>query len=46
MFANKPAMAKEWAAHTLKGEKLPARVKKKKTRRQKNGGLGKLPGGY
>lgn len=31
MFANKPAMAKEWAAHTPKGSKLPEKVKKKPT---------------
>ena len=28
MFANKPEMAKEWAAHTPKGAKLPEHVSK------------------
>ena len=28
MFANKPSMAKRWAAHTPKGKKLPEHVKK------------------
>jgi hypothetical protein len=28
MFKNKPEMAKEWAAHTPKGKKLPEHVKK------------------
>jgi hypothetical protein len=28
MFANEPAMAKRWAAHTPKGKKLPEHVKK------------------
>lgn len=28
MFANKPSMAKRWAAHTPKGKKLPRHVKK------------------
>lgn len=28
MYANKPKMAKEWAAHTPKGKKLPKKVKK------------------
>jgi hypothetical protein len=27
MYANKPKMAKEWAAHTPKGKQLPKRVK-------------------
>lgn len=27
MFANHPEMAKEWAAHTPKGKKLPKHVK-------------------
>lgn len=30
MYANHPAMAKKWEAHTPKGKKLPKRVKKKK----------------
>jgi hypothetical protein len=29
MFANKPAMAHEWAEHTPKGKKLPEHVTKK-----------------
>lgn len=30
LFSQKPEIAKEFAAHTPKGKKLPARVKKKK----------------
>lgn len=30
MFAEKPEMAREWAAVTPKGKKLPERVKKAK----------------
>ena len=26
MYANKPAMAKEWEAHTPKGKKLPDHI--------------------
>ena len=29
MYANKPAMAKEWEAHTPKDKKLPARKRKR-----------------
>lgn len=29
MYANKPAMAKEWQAETLKGAKLPKKVAKR-----------------
>lgn len=32
MFANKPAMAKEFASHTPKGKKLPKHVKKTKSK--------------
>lgn len=38
MFANDPAMAKEWEAHTPKGKQLPVRVKKKKTTKRKSYG--------
>lgn len=31
MFANKPEMAKEWAAKTPEGAKLPERIGKQKT---------------
>lgn len=30
MFANKPKMAREWAAETPKNARLPAKVKRKK----------------
>lgn len=30
MYANKPAMAKEWESHTPKEVKLPKHVKKRK----------------
>lgn len=30
MYANKPAMAKEWAAHTPDIKALPAKIKSKK----------------
>jgi len=30
MYANKPAMAEEWEAHTPKGKRLPKKLKKKK----------------
>jgi hypothetical protein len=30
MYANNPAMAKEWEKETPKGKKLPTKVKKKK----------------
>jgi hypothetical protein len=30
LFANEPQVAKEFAAHTPKGQKLPNKVKKKK----------------
>ncbi len=30
MFANKPKMAKRWAAETPKGKKLPKKLNKKK----------------
>lgn len=30
MYANKPAMAKEWQSETPKGKKLPKKVKKKR----------------
>lgn len=29
VYANKPAMAKEWEEHTPKGKKLPTKVKRK-----------------
>lgn len=32
MFANKPEMAKEWAAETKDIKKLPIKVKKKKSK--------------
>ena len=34
LFANEPTVAKEFAAHTPKGAKLPARVKKKKGKKK------------
>ena len=34
LFANNPKVAKEFAAHTPKGAKLPKRVTKKKTVRK------------
>lgn len=33
MFANKPKMAKEWAAVTPKGKKLPKRAPKKRVKK-------------
>lgn len=42
MFANHPQMAHEWAAHTPKGKKLPARVGKKKRAKKASAG-GWLP---
>ncbi len=33
LFANNPEVAKEFAAHTPKGKKLPQKVKKKKPRK-------------
>lgn len=30
MYANHPAMASRWAAHTPKGKKLPKRVKRRR----------------
>ncbi|MGC2661752.1 MAG: hypothetical protein WA324_27660 [Bryobacteraceae bacterium] len=35
MFANKPEMAKEWAAETPDIKKLPNKVKKKKSKSKK-----------
>lgn len=35
LFAKKPKIAKEFAAATPKGKKLPEKVKKKKARRGK-----------
>lgn len=36
MYANKPAMAKEWQSETPKWKKLPAKVKKKVKRAKKS----------
>ena len=35
LFANEPEVAKEFAAHTPKGAKLPTKVKKKKPKVKK-----------
>jgi hypothetical protein len=33
MYANHPAMANRWEAHTPKGKKLPKRVRRKRRKR-------------